>query len=45
MAIYAHISQIWQHDERTVDDNKIILNSVRKLLKIKYEKEAGKGQT
>ena len=31
---------IWQHDKRTDDDNKIILNCVRKLMKNKSEKEA-----
>jgi hypothetical protein len=36
---------IWQHDERTENDNKIILNSVGKLVKNKYEKEVRKGQT
>ncbi len=34
---------IWQHDKRT-DDDKIILNCVRKLTKNKSEKEAGKAQ-
>ncbi len=33
---------IGQHDKRT-DDYKIILNCVRKLMKYKSEKEAGKG--
>ncbi len=33
---------IWQYDKRT-DDYKIILNCVRKLMKTKSEKEAGKG--
>jgi len=33
---------IWQHDKRT-DDYKIILNCVRKMMKNKAEKEAGKG--
>ncbi len=33
---------IWQHDKRT-DDYKIIFNCVRKLMKNKSEKEAGKG--
>jgi hypothetical protein len=33
---------IWQHDKRT-DGSKIILNCVRKLMKNKSEKEAGKG--
>jgi hypothetical protein len=33
---------IWWHDKRT-DDYKKILNSVRKLIKNKSEKEAGKG--
>jgi hypothetical protein len=33
---------IWQHDKRT-DDYKIILNCVRKLMKYKSEKVAGKG--
>ncbi len=33
---------MWQHDKRT-DDNKIILNCVRKLMKNKCEKEAVKG--
>ena len=32
---------IWQHDKRT-DDYKIILNCVRKLMKNKEVKEAGK---
>ncbi len=34
---------IWQHDKRT-DENKIILNCVRKLMKNKLEKEAEKSQ-
>jgi hypothetical protein len=33
---------IWQHDKRT-DDCKIILNCVRKLMKDKSDKDAGKG--
>ncbi len=33
---------IWQHGKRT-DDYKTILNCVRKLMKKKEEKEAGKG--
>ncbi len=34
--------RIWQHDKRT-DDYKIVLNCVRKSMKNKSEKEAGKG--
>jgi hypothetical protein len=34
--------RIWQHDKGT-DDYKIILNCVRKWMKNKSEKEAGKG--
>ncbi len=33
---------IWQHEKR-IDDNKIILNWVRKFIKNKPEKESGKG--
>jgi hypothetical protein len=33
---------IWQHNKRT-DDYKIIFNCVKKLMKNKSEKEAGKG--
>ncbi len=33
---------IWQHDKR-IDDYKIILNCVRKLMKNKSEKEVAKG--
>jgi hypothetical protein len=35
---------IWQHDKRR-EDYKIILNSVRKLMKNKSEKEARKAET
>jgi hypothetical protein len=33
---------IWQHDKRT-DDYKKVLDCIRKLMKNKSEKEAGKG--
>jgi hypothetical protein len=32
---------IWQHDKRA-DDNKMVLNCARKLLKNELEKEVGK---